>query len=460
MTGTRARMPEGFLWGAATASYQIEGAVDEDGRGPSIWDTFSATPGAVRHGDTGAIACDHYHRWETDLDLLTSLGLSAYRFSIAWPRVQPDGCGEVNQKGLDFYARLADGLRDRGIEPVATLYHWDLPLPLQEDSGGWASRETAERFAAYAALVHEALGDRITRWITLNEPWVSSFLGYGAGVHAPGVRDGAQALAAAHHLLLGHGLAVQALRAGRHSGEVGITLNLAPTEPAGPGPADVAASRRVDANQNRWFTDPLFLGSYPEDLLAWYDETVPGAMPEVRDGDMACIATPLDLLGVNYYFRQHVRAGGAEAPREVLPSLDARQDPPDWLPRTAMAWPVEADGLRELLVRLHTDYDRLPPVYITENGCAYDDYVDPEGGVDDLERIDYLDGHLRAVAAAVAEGVDVRGYFAWSLLDNFEWAEGYAKRFGLHFVDYRTQRRIPKASAVWYRDVVARNGLP
>jgi beta-glucosidase len=452
-----ARFPDGFLWGAATASYQVEGAVDEDGRGPSIWDAFSATPGAVRHGDTGAIACDHYHRWESDLDLMSALGLGAYRFSVAWPRVQPDGSGAVNARGLDFYRRLVDGLLERGIEPMPTLYHWDLPLPLQEKDGGWTSRDTAERFAEYAAVVHAALGDRVRRWITLNEPWVSSFLGYGAGVHAPGVRDGASALAAAHHLLLGHGLAVDAMRAGRHGGEIGITLNLTPAVPVTDAAEDVAAARRADGNANRWFCDPLLRGAYPADLVDWYADTAPGAMPEVRHGDLDRIGAPLDFLGVNYYFRQHVRAGGAGAPRDVLPSLDVTVDAPAALPRTAMGWPVEADGLRALLVRLRDDYDRLPPVYVTENGCAYDDYVDPEGGVDDLERIDYLDGHLRALAAAVDAGVDVRGYFAWSLLDNFEWAEGYAKRFGLHFVDYGTQRRIPKASAAWYRDVVARN---
>ena len=447
-------MPDGFLWGAATASYQIEGAVDADGRGPSIWDTFSARPGTTRHGDTGAIACDGYRRWREDLKLVTDLGLSAYRFSLAWPRIVPAGRGPVNQAGLDHYRALVDALLEAGVTPAVTLYHWDLPQPLQ-DEGGWEAGGTVDAFAEYVGHVAAALGDRVPMWITLNEPWVSSFLGYGAGIHAPGVRGDRSALLAAHHLLCAHGRAVQVLRG--TGGRVGVTLNLTPVRPVTDDPRDVAAATRVDGNSNRWFLDPLFTGRYPRDMLDWYGEHATGI---VADGDLDAVAAPLDFLGVNYYRRSHVAAGTVPGqPRTVRPLLDAHvEDPPD-VPRTAMGWPVEPDGLRELLVRLHRDYPGLPPVYITENGAAYDDYVDPEGGVDDEERVAYLSGHLFAVHEAIGAGVDVRGYFCWSLLDNFEWAEGYAKRFGLYFVDYRTQERIPKASARWYAGVVRRNGL-
>jgi beta-glucosidase len=449
------RLPDGFLWGAATASYQIEGAVAEDGRTPSIWDHFSAQPGAVHHGDTGAIACDSYRRWREDVDIIASLGLAAYRFSIAWPRVLPDGRGRINQSGLDHYRGLVDTLLERGITPVVTLYHWDLPQVLQE-AGGWPARETVDAFVEYAEVVAAALGDRVPMWITLNEPWVASFLGYGAGVHAPGIRDGAAALRAAHHLLLGHGRAMQLLR--ELPGAAGITLNLAPMRAASEDDADLAAAQRMDGNANRWFLDPLLMGSYPADLVEWYASSFEGI---VADGDLEAIAAPIDFLGVNYYFRQHVGAGSrAGDSRAVLPALDAHRVVPPELPTTAMGWPVEPDGLTELLVRLRRDYPTLPPIYITENGAAYYDYVDPEGDVDDEERISYLDGHLRALHDAIAQGVDVRGYFCWSLLDNFEWAEGYSKRFGLVFVDYRTQRRILKASARWYADVVVRNGPP
>jgi beta-glucosidase len=447
-------MPDGFLWGAATASYQIEGAVWDDGRSPSIWDTFSARPGAVRHGDTGAIACDSYRRWREDVDLIDRLGLGAYRFSVAWPRVLPDGRGRINQAGLDHYRALVDTLLDRGIAPAVTLYHWDLPQVL-EDTGGWTSRNIVDSFVEYVEVVTAALGDRVPMWITLNEPWVASFLGYGAGVHAPGIRDGVAALRAAHHMLLGHGRAMQVLR--DLPGAAGITLNLAPMRAATDDGADVAAAQRMDGNANRWFLDPLLQARYPADMVEWYANSFDGV---VADGDLDIIAAPIDFLGINYYFRQHVAAGSrAQDSRAVLPALDAHRVVPPELPTTQMGWPVEPDGLTELLVRLQRDYPTLPPIYITENGAAYDDYVDPEGDVDDEERIAYLDGHLRALHEAIAQGVDVRGYFCWSLLDNFEWAEGYSKRFGLVFVDYPTQRRIPKASSRWYADVVARNGL-
>ncbi len=449
--------PESFLWGTATAAYQVEGAVNEDGRGTSIWDTFSHTPGKVLHGDTGDIACDQYHRLEEDLDLMTELGLRAYRFSVAWPRIQPEGSGPANQKGLDFYRRLVEGLRERSIEPMLTLYHWDLPQAL-EDRGGWTSRETSERFAEYARIMYEALGDSVSFWITLNEPWVSAWNGYGKGVHAPGIKDTAKALAATHHLLLGHGLALEKMHSLVHGdNQLGITLNLAPVRPASEDDAEVA--RRVDGNANRLYLDPLFRGSYPEDMLEHY--RTESDFSFVRDGDLEKISQPLDFLGVNYYMRHTVVEGQRDSELTTamrFSSVDAATVLPPGVETTAMGWPVEADGLTELLVRLHEEYTE-GPIYITENGRAVYDYVDPEGGVDDEERVAFLDDHFRAAHDAIEQGVDLRGYMVWSLLDNFEWAEGYSKRFGIVFVDYGTQRRIPKMSARWYKEVIERNGL-
>jgi beta-glucosidase len=455
-----ARFPEGFLWGTATASYQVEGAVDEDGRGPSIWDTFSHTPGKVYRGDTGDIACDQYHRLEEDLDLMVDLGVRAYRFSVAWPRIQPEGSGPANQKGLDYYRRLVDGLRSRSIEPMLTLYHWDLPQAL-EDRGGWSSRETSGRFAEYAGIVYEALSDSVRFWITLNEPWVSAWMGYGTGVHAPGVKDVSKALAATHHLLLGHGLALENLRSlGGEDNQLGITLNLSDVRPATEDAADIEAARRVDGNANRLYLDPLFRRSYPEDMLEHYRSESDFAF--IREGDLGKISQPPDFLGVNYYFRNTVVDGRRRSELATamrFADLDAATVLPEGVETTAMGWPVEADGLTELLLRLHREYTRVP-IYITENGRAVYDYVDPEGGVDDEERVAFLDAHFRAAHAAIEQGVDLRGYMVWSLLDNFEWAEGYSKRFGIVFVDYGTQRRIPKMSARWYREVIGRNGLP
>ncbi len=448
--------PEEFLWGTATAAYQVEGAVNEDGRGASIWDTFSHTPGKVLHGDTGDIACDQYHRLEEDLDLMADLGIKAYRFSVAWPRIQPEGSGPVNQRGLDHYRRLVQGLRERGIEPALTLYHWDLPQAL-EDRGGWTVRETSERFAEYARVVYEALGDSVRFWITLNEPWVSAWMGYGTGVHAPGERDTSKALAATHHLLLGHGLALENLRS-KESNQLGITLNLSPVRPATDDPADAGAARRVDGNANRLYLDPIFRGSYPEDVLEHYAD----ASGFVRNGDLEKISQPIDFLGVNYYMRHTVVEGtrGSDLTTAMrFSNLGAATVLPPGVETTAMGWPVEPDGLIELLLRLHDEYTRVP-IYITENGAAFYDYVDPEGGVDDEERVAFLDTHFRAAHAAIERGVDLRGYMVWSLLDNFEWAEGYSKRFGLVFVDYGTQKRIPKMSARWYKEVIERNGLP
>jgi beta-glucosidase len=449
-------LPRGFQLGVATAAYQIEGAVNEDGRGLSIWDTFSHTPGRIVDGDNGDVACDHYHRYADDVALMRDLGVDSYRFSVAWPRIQPQGRGAGNQAGLAFYDRLVDSLLEQGIAPAATLYHWDLPQAL-EDEGGWRNRDTAQRFAEYAALVHDHLGDRVQRWITLNEPWCSSFLGYASGRHAPGVREGEGALAAAHHLLLGHGLAVAALRADARPGqEVGITLNLQPVSAATSAPEDVAASQRALLRANLLFTDPVLEGRYPE--LARQTYAALTDFGYLHDGDLTTIAAPLDFLGVNYYFPSRVRAvpyaqnDPALRTAEDLGTEDVVTADEEL---TTMGWPVESAGLTRLLEWLRDTYPTLPPIYITENGRACDDVVGPDAQVDDPDRVRYLDGHLRAVADAIDAGVDVRGYYCWSLMDNFEWAEGYAKRFGLVHVDYATQQRIPKASFKWFRSLIA-----
>jgi beta-glucosidase len=451
------KFPDGFLWGTATASYQIEGAVGEGGRGASIWDTFSHTPGKVYRGDTGDIACDHYHRLEGDLDLMSDLGLEAYRFSVAWPRVQPTGSGTPNREGLEFYRRLVDGLRQRDIVPMLTLYHWDLPQAL-EDRGGWTSRETSERFAEYAGIVYEALSEEVGHWITLNEPWVAAWMGYGLGVHAPGRSDSAAALAATHHLLLGHGLAMERMRSAGDDNQLGVTLNLHPGHPSRDTEADRKAARRVDGQANRLYLDPLFRGEYPEDIFSYYRER--GAdLSFVRDGDLQKISTPIDFLGINYYFRHSVREAPVEEGSSVpFADLGARPVIPHAGEKTAMGWPVEPEGLKEMLVRIKDEYADVP-IYVTENGRAVHDYIDPEGGVDDEERISYLDSHFRAAHEAMERGVDLRGYMVWSFLDNFEWAEGYSKRFGLVFVEYGTQQRVPKSSARWYSGVIKRNGL-
>ena len=451
--------PEGFLWGTATAAYQVEGAAREDGRGPSIWDTFSHTPGNVLHGDTGDIACDQYHRLEEDLDIMAGLGIQAYRFSVAWPRIQPEGSGKANQKGIDYYKRLVEGLRERDIVPMLTLYHWDLPQAL-EDQGGWTSRETSERFAEYAGIVYEALADVVPFWITLNEPWVSAWLGYGIGIHAPGIKDMAKALSATHHLLLGHGLALRAMRSlSYENNRLGVTLNLSPVRAASESVVDAMAARLVDGGVNRLYLDPLFRGSYPEDVLDVL--SLFSNFSFVRDGDLEIISAPIDFLGVNYYMRQTVKVASESDERAVftlLKIIGAQIIVPPGIERTAMGWGIEPDGLTELLLRLSKEYTGLP-LYITENGAAFHDYVDPEGGVDDEERVAFLDAHFRAAHEAIEQGVNLKGYFVWSLLDNFEWAEGYSKRFGIVYVDYLTQRRIPKMSARWYKEVIRRNGL-
>ncbi|MEV0676292.1 GH1 family beta-glucosidase [Actinosynnema sp. NPDC050436] len=450
------RFPEGFLWGAATAAFQVEGATTADGRGRSIWDEFCEVPGAVVGGHTGEPAADHYRRFDEDVRLMADLGLQAYRFSVAWPRVRPDG-GLVNKAGLDFYDRLVDRLLAAGIEPWPTLYHWDLPQPLEE-RGGWAARATPYRFADFAASTAEALGDRVRHWTTLNEPWCSAFLGYAAGVHAPGRRDPRAAVAAVHHLLLGHGLAAEVIRAASARAEVGITLNLYPVIPADPDdPADVDAARRVDGLQNRIFLEPLFHGRYPDDVV---EDLAPyGFTAHVRDGDLDAVAAPLDRLGVNYYAEHHVsgRPGPAVAGSPWV-GAEHVTFPGRGLPRTDMGWEVEPSGLTEVLLRVHRDYPPIP-LYVTENGAAYRDAVAPDGAVRDPERLGYLESHLRAAHAAIEAGADLRGYFAWSLMDNFEWAEGYAKRFGIVHVDYATQVRTPKMSAMWYSQVAKDNAL-
>ena len=448
----RAEAGTGFLWGAATSAYQVEGAVREDGRGVSIWDTFCRKPGAILGGDTGDVACDQYHRFEDDIALMAQLGIGAYRFSIAWPRILPEGGGAVNQQGLDHYRRVVDALNRHGIAPVATLYHWDLPQAL-EDLGGWANRDTASRFAEYAAIVHGALAGEVPMWITINEPWVAAWLGSGTGVHAPGKADDALALAAAHHLLLAHGSAVDAM-----DGEdaVGITLNIQPATPDTDGAAEVLAARRADLHMNAFFLDPIFGRGYPDELVEFYRPVTDMAF--VRDGDLDVIARPVDVLGVNYYRRFTVTATPQTGPAEELPgSLGAWSILPPNVPATQMGWPVEPDALTDLLTRVHRDY-APPRVLITENGAAFEDVVGHDGEIDDTARIAYLRDHVRAALRAKQAGVPLEGFFVWSLLDNFEWAQGYSNRFGLVHVDFATQARIPKGSARWYQQVIARAG--
>lgn len=459
-TADTLRFPDGFLWGAATAAYQVEGAPDADGKGPSIWDTFSHTPGKTRHGDTGDVACDSYHRYPEDIALLKRLGAGAYRLSLSWPRIQPSGRGPANVKGLDYYGRVIDALLEAGIKPALTLYHWDLPQALQ-DRGGWANRDIADWFAEYAGIAADAFGDRIPLWITLNEPWVVANVGYRHGRHAPGLRDAAQAVAANHHLLLAHGRAVAALRASGVPGDIGITLNLSVERPVTPAAAGLAAT--LEARQNGVFLEPVFGGRYPSLLdgdAAYSPAAVPGL---VRDGDLDVTGAPLDFLGVNFYSPHYVdvaRPDGEPRRGETVTGPGTVSVQPDGLPVTAMNWLVEPGSIRELLTRVVAPASGGLPVYITENGSAWHDYVTADGRVHDPERIAYLRGHLAALHAAIADGVPLKGYFAWSLLDNYEWAEGYAKRFGLTFVDFGTQQRILKDSGEFYASVIAANAVP
>lgn len=444
---SKVQFPTGFLWGSATASYQIEGAWQEDGKGESIWDRFSHTPGKTQGGDTGDIACDHYHRWRGDIALMRDLGLKAYRFSVAWPRICPAGRGKVNPAGLDFYSRLVDELLAAGIRPFATLYHWDLPQTLQ-DLGGWPMRATAEAYVEYAEAVVRKLGDRVHDWMTFNEPWVSAFMGHELGIHAPGHQNSAEAYATAHHHLLAHGWVLPVIRRDSPGCRVGIVLNLYPQHAASPSAADIQAARLADAKGNRWFLDPLAGRGYPQDLC----EALHLNLDFVQPGDMAAIAVPGDFLGVNYYTRHIARSEmvpeSANERRTVFPNPHP----------TTMGWEVYPEGLYELLTRLKAEYP-FPAYYITENGAAYPDQVGPDDQVDDPLRVAYLRAHFEQAGRALAEGVPLKGYFVWSLMDNFEWAFGYSQRFGLVYVDYKTQARIPKASARWYSKVVAKNAL-
>jgi beta-glucosidase len=467
-TGSRS-FPEGFLWGSATASYQIEGAANEGGRGPSIWDTYSHTPGRVMNGDTGDVADDHYHRWAEDVGHIKNLGLQAYRFSISWPRVQPGGTGEFNAEGIAFYSNLVDALIEAGVQPVATLYHWDLPQELQ-DEGGWTNRQTAVNFAIYAERMARELGNRISVWTTLNEPWCSAYLGYASGVHAPGITDGASALAAVHHLNLAHGMAGRAIRSvlGEQA-KLSVTLNLHVTHPDNPASAeDIEAVRQIDTIANEVFLQPMLQGHYPAQLLS--DTAAISDWSFVQDGDLELINVPLSVLGVNYYSSARARkysgvgerqqadghGNAAASPWVGADDVEFLQQPG---PYTAMGWNIDPASFTGLLLEVGGRYPDLP-LMITENGAAFYDEVSDDGRVHDADRVDYLYRHLDAVGAAIDAGIDVRGYFVWSLLDNFEWSYGYDRRFGIVRVDFDTLERIWKDSAHWYAELVRTNALP
>lgn len=439
--------PEDFLWGASTAAYQVEGAAAEDGRGPSIWDSFVRRPGRIVRGDTGDVAGDQYHRLEGDLDLAAELGLQLHRFSVSWSRVLPQGKGAANEAGLDYYERMVDGLLARGIQPMLTLYHWDLPQALQE-GGGWAARETTDRFGDYVTLVARRLGDRVAYWNTINEPWCVAFVGHRDGIHAPGLQDEALALTVIHHQLLAHARASERLRGEGVSGKIGLAVNLVSEIPATDAPADVAAARRQDGMENRLLLDPLFRGAYPDDIRRFLEPVTDFGF--VQEGDLAAINRPPDFLGVNYYEQHVTRADPADPERSALFTYPGER-------RTAMNVGINPEGLLDVLTRVKRDYADLP-IFITENGIACFDYVDPSGRIRDQERIEFLEGHLAAVRDAIARGVDVRGYIAWSMIDTFEWQAGYSRRYGLIHVDYATQRRTFKDSAHWYRRMIATRG--
>ncbi|NOK61390.1 MAG: beta-glucosidase [Chloroflexi bacterium AL-W] len=451
---SRLLFPDTFKWGAATSAYQIEGAWNEDGRGPSIWDYFTRKPGCIEDGSSGDIACDHYHRWQDDIALMKDLGLQTYRFSIAWSRIMPDGRNSINQAGLDFYSRLVDMLLEQNIQPFATLYHWDLPQALQ-DTGGWPDRSTAEAFVTYADIVSRHLGDRVKQWITHNEPWCISFLGYQKGSKAPGMQDWTAALAASHHVLLSHGWAVPVIRQNSPQAEVGITLNFNPAVPASPSVADRDAARQHDGYFNRWFLDPLYGRQYPADMITTYTEAdyLPtDHIPFIQDGDFSAIAVPTDFLGVNYYNRIIVRDESLPE-QQNLPRTNFLAPKDEW---TDMGWEVYPQGLYELLMRLHFEY-QPGKLYITENGASYGDAPNGDKQIHDLRRTNYLRNHFIAAHQAIESGVPLAGYFVWSLMDNFEWEQGYTQRFGIVWVDYTTQERILKNSAIWYRNVITTN---
>jgi beta-glucosidase len=438
--------PADFRWGVATAAYQIEGGANEGGRGRSIWDTFANVDRLTLNGDNGDVACDHYHRWREDLDLMAGLGVRDYRLSLSWARLQPTGQGDLNPEGVAFYAALLEGMRERGISPMVTLYHWDLPQPL-EDAGGWPVRETAHRFAGYAERAVRALGHLATDWITINEPWCVAFLGYERGAHAPGKKDPRLAVAAAHHVNLAHGLAVSAIRAVDSSLRVGNSNIVTDIVPASDSAADAAAVVRLDAMNNRIFLDPVYLGEYSHAVRELFAPLGLDAL--VEDGDLAVIGQPVDFMGMNHYQRVEAWAHDDGSYLRVA-------ERPAQPATTSFGWSVIPDSLNAVLHRVSSDFTSLP-IYITENGASFHDYVDPNGRVNDPDRVAYFAGYLAAAGRAIVEGVDLRGYYAWSFLDNFEWAEGYSKRFGLVFVDYRTQTRIPKTSAHWYAHQIARH---
>jgi beta-glucosidase len=448
--------PPGFLWGSATASYQIEGGWDADGKGLSIWDVFSHTPGKIEDGSNGDIACDHYHRWREDVNMIKELGHKVYRFSISWPRLLPSGRGRVNQPGLDFYNRLVDSLLEAEIIPFVTLYHWDLPQILQNE-GGWASRTTAEAFAEYADLLTRNLGDRVKNWITHNEPGVVAYSGYLWGEHAPGLKDNLSAIKASHHLLLSHGWAVPLIRQNSPQAEVGITLNLSPCTPASSSQHDLLACRKISGFWNRWFLDPLYNQLYPEDIVADYIDQ--GVLPQegmtfLKEGDLETIASPIDFLGINYYTRFFAR--NQDVPDDKnLPQSNFQAPKSEW---TEMGWEIYPLGLYQILTEIHSAYP-VKKLYITENGASYSDKPGDGGNIQDERRLSYLRYHFAAAHRAIQAGVPLAGYMVWSLLDNFEWAHGYTQRFGLVWVDYINQNRIPKDSSLWYKQVIQQNGL-
>ncbi|SHE35649.1 broad-specificity cellobiase [Thermoanaerobacter uzonensis DSM 18761] len=438
-----------FLWGTATSSYQIEGAVNEDGRTPSIWDTFSKTEGKTYNGHTGDVACDHYHRYKEDVEIMKEIGVKAYRFSIAWPRIFPEE-GKYNPKGMDFYKRLIDELLKRDIMPAATIYHWDLPMWAYDKGGGWLNRDSVKWYVEYATKLFEELGDVIPLWITHNEPWCSSILSYGIGEHAPGHKDWREALIAAHHILLSHGEAVKAFREMNIKGsKIGITLNLTPAYPASEKEEDKLAAQYADGFANRWFLDPIFKGNYPEDMMELYSKII-GEFDFIKEGDLETISVPIDFLGVNYYTRSIVKYNED--------SMLKAENVPGPGKRTEMGWEISPESLYDLLKRLDREYTKLP-MYITENGAAFKDEVTEDGRVHDDERIEYIKEHLKAAAKFIEEGGNLKGYFVWSLMDNFEWAHGYSKRFGIVYVDYETQKRILKDSALWYKEVIQKNSI-
>ncbi len=444
----RLNFPENFLWGAATASYQIEGAYKEDGKGENIWDRFSHIPGKINEDDTGDVACDHYHRFEEDIEIMKRIGLRTYRFSISWARIFPDGYGKPNPKGMEFYKKLVSKLNENGIIPAVTLYHWDLPQKLQ-DNGGWANRDTVYHYVEYAKYVFENLGDQVPIWITHNEPFVAAIVGNWIGRHAPGITDFKTALRVAHHLLLSHGLAVKAYRESGHKGEIGITLNMNPVYPASENDIDKAAAKRFNEYLNKWFADPVLKGAYPADMLRWFDDME--LAPDIIDGDMSAICQPIDFLGINNYYSSFVRHDENNWPVYASEITTGRD-------RTKMDWEINPEGLHDLIVYLDKEYNGIK-IIITENGAAFNDIVNHEGKVEDDNRLDYLYRYLEQVHRAIGAGANVGGYYAWSLMDNFEWGYGYSKRFGLVYVDFKTQKRILKKSAYWYSDVIRNNGF-